>query len=178
MLPDSNVNEPLSNGFVEFKNQEGIIEKGSYKGGLKNGLWTAFDGKVKKYEDYAEDYPCSYTLKRETKEEYIERKYKEANDDEVKGVIKANLKSLATMVENKLSAGMDIISEQTEISILNSYMPSVLSEEQTRAAIKEVVDTVGFTSMKDMGKVMASLSAKFGDTIDKALSSKILKEYL
>lgn len=108
----------------------------------------------------------------------IERKYKEANDDEVKGVIKANLKSLATMVENKLSAGMDIISEQTEISILNSYMPSVLSEEQTRAAIKEVVDTVGFTSMKDMGKVMGSLSAKFGDTIDKALSSKILKEYL
>lgn len=39
------------NGLAEFKNEEGLIEKGSYKGGLKNGLWTAFAGKVKKYEE-------------------------------------------------------------------------------------------------------------------------------
>ena len=38
-------------GFVEFTNEEGLIEKGSYKNGLKNGLWTAFKGKVKKYEE-------------------------------------------------------------------------------------------------------------------------------
>ncbi|WP_288954889.1 hypothetical protein [uncultured Polaribacter sp.] len=39
------------NGFAEFINEEGFTEKGSYKGGLKNGLWTAFEGKVKKYEE-------------------------------------------------------------------------------------------------------------------------------
>ena len=38
-------------GFSEFINTDGVIEKGSYKGGLKNGLWTAFNGKVKKYEE-------------------------------------------------------------------------------------------------------------------------------
>ena len=39
------------NGFAQFTNSEGLFEKGTYKNGLKNGLWTAFDGKVKKYEE-------------------------------------------------------------------------------------------------------------------------------
>lgn len=38
-------------GFAQFVNEEGLLVKGSYKGGLKNGLWTAFDGNVKKYEE-------------------------------------------------------------------------------------------------------------------------------
>mgnify|MGYP000386218478 CR=1 FL=1 len=39
------------NGFAQFTNKEGVFLKGSYKSGLKNGLWTAFEGKVKKYEE-------------------------------------------------------------------------------------------------------------------------------
>ena len=39
------------NGFAEYRDKEGLIEKGSYKKGLKNGLWTAFDGEIKKYEE-------------------------------------------------------------------------------------------------------------------------------
>ena len=39
------------NGFSQFTNEEGLFEKGSYKNGLKNGLWTAFDGDTKKYEE-------------------------------------------------------------------------------------------------------------------------------
>lgn len=39
------------NGFVQFEDEDGLILKGSYKGGFKNGLWTAFKGKVKKYEE-------------------------------------------------------------------------------------------------------------------------------
>ena len=38
-------------GFTQFTNKEGFLVKGSYKGGLKNGLWTAFSSKVKKYEE-------------------------------------------------------------------------------------------------------------------------------
>ncbi len=38
-------------GFAEFINEEGLIEKGSYKDGLKHGIWTAYKGKVKKYEE-------------------------------------------------------------------------------------------------------------------------------
>jgi hypothetical protein len=39
------------NGFVNFKDKDGLFLKGNFKGGLKNGLWTAFDGKIKKYEE-------------------------------------------------------------------------------------------------------------------------------
>ena len=39
------------NGFIQYKDDDGLFVKGSYKKGLKNELWTAFDGKVKKYEE-------------------------------------------------------------------------------------------------------------------------------
>lgn len=39
------------NGFVQFEDEDGLILKGSYKGGYKNSIWTAFKGKVKKYEE-------------------------------------------------------------------------------------------------------------------------------
>lgn len=39
------------NGFIESKDDNGLLVKGSYKKGLKNGLWTAFDGKTKIYEE-------------------------------------------------------------------------------------------------------------------------------
>lgn len=39
------------NGYAEYRDKEGLIEKGSYKNGFKNGLWTSFDGQVKKYEE-------------------------------------------------------------------------------------------------------------------------------
>lgn len=39
------------NGFAQFINDKGILVKGSFKDGFKNGLWTGFDGKVKKYEE-------------------------------------------------------------------------------------------------------------------------------
>ncbi|KGL64185.1 TonB family protein [Polaribacter sp. Hel1_85] len=39
------------NGFAQFTDDENHLVKGTYKGGLKNGLWTAFSGKQKKYEE-------------------------------------------------------------------------------------------------------------------------------
>lgn len=38
-------------GLVNYLNDEGLLIKGSYKDGLKNGLWTAFSGEQKKYEE-------------------------------------------------------------------------------------------------------------------------------
>jgi len=40
------------NGFAEFISEEdGFLHKGSYKAGLKTSLWTAYDGKLKIYEE-------------------------------------------------------------------------------------------------------------------------------
>ncbi|WP_299668108.1 energy transducer TonB [uncultured Polaribacter sp.] len=41
-----------SNGFIQsISNENGDTIKGNYKDGLKNGLWTAFDGATKVYEE-------------------------------------------------------------------------------------------------------------------------------
>ena len=39
------------NGFIQYKDDDGFLIKGNYKKGVKNELWTAFDGEVKKYEE-------------------------------------------------------------------------------------------------------------------------------
>lgn len=50
--------------------------------------------------------------------------------------------------------------ESAEITLLQTYMPSRLSDAELDALIAEAVATTGAASIKDMGKVMAVIKAK------------------
>lgn len=56
--------------------------------------------------------------------------------------------------------------EEAEITVIQSFMPKQMSEEEVEAAIKAAVAEVGATSMKDMGKVMGELKAKYAGQMD------------
>ncbi len=57
-------------------------------------------------------------------------------------------------------------------------MPKQLSDEEAKAAIAAVIKAVGATSVKDMGKVMAALKAKYAGQIDIAKAGAIVKGLL
>lgn len=64
--------------------------------------------------------------------------------------------------------------EENEIAIIKTFMPKQMDEAETEAAIKEAIASVGAASMKDMGKVMAELKAKYAGQMDfGAVSGKI-----
>ena len=56
--------------------------------------------------------------------------------------------------------------EESEIKIIDTFLPKQLSEEDTKKICKEVIESLGASSIKDMGKIMGSLKQKYSDSID------------
>jgi uncharacterized protein YqeY len=65
-----------------------------------------------------------------------------------------------------------------EIAILQGYLPAQLSEAELRRIIQETVSSVGATSRKEMGKVMAALMPKVRGRADGKLVNDIVGSIL
>lgn len=73
----------------------------------------------------------------------------------------------------------DLVDEaNAEIAILLDYLPQQLSEEEILQIVKESAITVGASSIKDMGKVMALVRPKTVGKADGKLVSQLVKNYL
>ena len=68
--------------------------------------------------------------------------------------------------------------EEAEIKIIDSFLPKQISEEETKQICKEVIKSVGASSIKDMGKIMGTLKKKYSDTIDFSKANIIIKGLL
>ena len=68
--------------------------------------------------------------------------------------------------------------EEAEIKIIDTFLPKQLNEEETKKICKEVIVSVGASSIKDMGKIMGSLKKKYSDSIDFSKVNTIVKGLL
>ena len=68
--------------------------------------------------------------------------------------------------------------ERAELAVIEEYLPKAMSEEETRAAIEEAKVKPGAGSIKDMGKVMGELKARYGASLDMGMTSALVKESL
>ncbi|MBB3263707.1 hypothetical protein FHW79_001303 [Azospirillum sp. OGB3] len=68
--------------------------------------------------------------------------------------------------------------EREEITVIEGFLPKQMSEEEVAAAVKTVVDEIGATCIKDMGKVMAELKARYAGQMDFAKVSGTVKQQL
>jgi len=64
-----------------------------------------------------------------------------------------------------------------EVSILETYLPKQLTEEQLSGLISALVYNNNYT-IKDMGKIMAELKSKYSGQYDGKLASTIIKSQL
>ncbi|WP_010678173.1 GatB/YqeY domain-containing protein [Bacillus timonensis] len=67
---------------------------------------------------------------------------------------------------------------QTEIEILEVYLPKQLSEEELVEIVKETVQEVNASSKADMGKVMAAIMPKVKGKADGSLINKLVQQQL
>ena len=65
--------------------------------------------------------------------------------------------------------------ERAELAVIEEFLPQMMSEDDTRAAIAAVKADVGAESIKDMGKVMAELKSRHGAVLDMGLASGLVK---
>ena len=68
--------------------------------------------------------------------------------------------------------------ERFEIATISSYLPSQMSEAEVAEAIRAAVAELGATSIKDMGKVVAALKAKYAGRMDFGKASAVVKAAL
>jgi hypothetical protein len=68
--------------------------------------------------------------------------------------------------------------ERGEIEVISGYLPKQMDESAVAEAIKAAIAESGAASMKDMGKVIASLKAKYTGQMDFAKASAAVKAAL
>jgi uncharacterized protein YqeY len=68
--------------------------------------------------------------------------------------------------------------EAEEIVIIREFLPKQLSDAETEAAIAAAIAEAGATSIKDMGKVMAALKARYAGQIDFGKAGGLVKSKL
>ena len=71
-----------------------------------------------------------------------------------------------------------VAGEQAEIDIIQSFLPKQLSADEVKTIIQTLVAETGATSIKDMGKVMGALKAKYAGQIDMGQASGLIKSVL
>ena len=105
---------------------------------------------------------------------------KEVTDSEITSILKKMIKQRNESCEvyKKAERKELLKSETREIEVISTFLPEQLSEEETKKICQETVKAVGATSMKDMGKVIGTLKAKYADTIDFSKVSSLIKELL
>ena len=68
--------------------------------------------------------------------------------------------------------------EKKEIEIISSFLPAQMDDDAVKAAIEAVIKETGAASMKDMGKVMGALRAKYAGQMDFGKASGLIKSLL
>lgn len=78
------------------------------------------------------------------------------------------------------SAGREDLAaqENEELKILETYLPTALSEEELVAAIDDIINSVQATSIKDMGKVMGVAMQKLRGRVDGSAVQQLVKAKL
>lgn len=68
--------------------------------------------------------------------------------------------------------------EQSEIKIIEEFLPKQLSEDETAAAVDAAITQVGADSIRDMGKVMGVLKDKYTGQMDFGKTGPLVKARL
>ena len=68
--------------------------------------------------------------------------------------------------------------EEAEIDVISQFLPEQLSSSAVAKIIDEVIEKVGATKMKDMGKVMGMANKQLAGQADGKLIAEIVKKRL
>jgi hypothetical protein len=105
---------------------------------------------------------------------------KALGDDELNALLAKMIKQRQESVELYDKGGRADLAgaEREEIAIISSFMPQQMSDDEIKAAIAAAVQETGAASMKDMGKVMAALKARYTGKMDFAKAGGLVKGQL
>ena len=105
---------------------------------------------------------------------------KDTKDSDIISLLKKMIKQRNESSEVYEKAGRKELleNERKEISVINTFLPKQLNEEETKKICEETIKSLGATSIKDIGKIMGTLKSKHADSLDFSKVSSILRGLL
>jgi len=102
------------------------------------------------------------------------------SDDDVIKIIQKQVKSRNDAATQYKEAGREDLMqiELDEIAIYEPYLPAQLNDEELSNALKEIIQKVGASTMKDMGKVMGMASKALAGKADGKRINECVKTLL
>lgn len=102
------------------------------------------------------------------------------SDSDILSVLAKMVKQRRDSIEQYVAGGRQDLAdkEQSEIAVIEGYLPQQMSEDEAKAAIAAIIKETGATGPKEMGKVMAALKAKYAGQMDFGKASALTKELL
>lgn len=68
--------------------------------------------------------------------------------------------------------------EREEIAIIKSFLPEQMGEDEVRSVCAEAIKTTGAAGLRDMGKCMQALKARYAGRMDFGKASTVVKGML
>ncbi|MGB8547330.1 MAG: GatB/YqeY domain-containing protein [Xanthobacteraceae bacterium] len=101
-------------------------------------------------------------------------------DDELLALLAKMIKQRQESIDLYEKGGRAELAQQErdEIAIIAAYLPKQLSDAEVRTAITQAIADTNASSMKDMGKVIAALKARYAGQMDFGKVSPLVKELL
>jgi len=101
-------------------------------------------------------------------------------DDEIASMLQGMIKQRRESIEmyQKGNRADLVDKESAEITVIERFLPQQMDDSAVVAAIDAAIAAVGAASVKDMGKVMAELKARFAGQMDFSKASGLVKQRL
>jgi hypothetical protein len=120
----------------------------------------------------------SSELKNYLIKENLVRELSNLTDESFYKIVKTQVKQKKESLEfaEKASDPEKVEEIKYDIDYLNSYLPQLMSEDDTKKIIENYIKNKDLTSI-DFGKIMGYLKKDFNNQIDLTLASKLIKGY-
>jgi uncharacterized protein YqeY len=120
----------------------------------------------------------SSELKNYLIKENLDRELSNLTDENFYKIVKTQVKQKKESLEfaEKASDPEKVEEIKYDINYLNSYLPQLMSEDDTKKLIENYIQNKDLTST-DFGKIMGHLKKDFNNQIDLTLASKLIKGY-
>lgn len=105
---------------------------------------------------------------------------KEATDAELMAMMQTMIKQRNESIKMYIDGNRPELAEKekAEIAVIERFLPKQMSEAEMTTAIASIIAETGAASMKDMGKVMGALKAKYAGQLDMGKANGIIKARL
>ena len=104
----------------------------------------------------------------------------QVEDDKILEIIAKEVKSKKDALKDFEKANREDLINQTntEIEILQEYLPQQLSREEIKVKLEQIISKLGATTMKDMGAIMKEAKAQMGASADGKTINEVAKEIM